>query len=329
MTKQLGVLTPPQNAPPGPASKLDDCRNCVKIRRQAEEAFSELRIQTDKHIHAVQKKLRDDHAVEMNRLKAQNEELGTQVEKLRDMLGPRESAAKSELKRVTEQHKQKLAEVRLEYDSRLSSLQKALDDSELRLARQQEDTLRSARRDTLLRDARVGELEKENDALNRQLDRVEIEAQSLRSKLDKAKLDQELFVEKHTRQLTMERDDARDRLKLTEERIASLEAFKREAEIDKAKSDLHYRRRLGEMESEVRRTEIESVRLRREIIQLNQRLESSQIDSSSLSFPMLSSAKNRLFAIESGPQKQHGRIARVTPAVEELPPPTPSSGDSN
>ena len=43
--------------------------------------------------------------------------------------------------------------------------------------------------------------------------------------------------------------------------------------IEKAKLDLAYRKRMGEMESEVRRTEIESVRLRKQIMSLTQKLE--------------------------------------------------------
>lgn len=334
MTKQVGVLTPPQD--PSGLSGKDECKNCGRIRQQAEDAFSELRNQTDKHIHAVQKKLRDDHSVEVSRLKTQIDALQSELRKARNS-----SDSKATIQRLNDEFEQRAADMRKEYDSRLSVLQANLDEAEARIAQQQEDSLRSARRETLLRDARVRELEKENEATAREVDRLEIENQSLRAKLEKAKLDQEVALEKQTRLLASERDDARERLALAEGRITSLETFKREAEIEKARSDLHYRRRLGDMESEVRKTEIESVRLRREIIQLTQKLEQFEGNSSSQSssFPMLSSARSRLFAIEAGSSKpQIGRITRVgqdrspkksPKAVEELPPPTPSSDDSN
>lgn len=334
MTKQVGVLTPPQN--PSGLSGKDACKNCDRIRQQAEDAFSELRNQTDKHIHAVQKKLREDHSMEVSRLRGQIETLQTELKRVKNL-----SDTRTTIQRLNEDFEKRAADLRKEYDSRISVLQANLDEAEVRIAQQKEDSLRSARRDNLLRDARVKDLEKENETAAREVDRLEIENQSLKAKLDKSKLDQEVAVEKHTKLISSERDDARERLGLAEDRIASLEAFKREAEIERARSDLHYRRRLGDMESEVRKTEIESVRLRREIIQLTQKLEQSEGNSSSQvsSFPMLTSARSRLFAIEAGTSKlQIGRITRVgqdrspkksPKAVEELPPPTPSSDDSN
>jgi hypothetical protein len=334
MTKTVGVLSPATNNTPG-------CGNCVKMRKQAEDAFLELRTQTDKHIHAVQKKLKEDHQAEVTKLNLQIDALQLELKKIKDAQAGRD---------VGKEFEKRMQESRKEYEARINVVQTKLDEAESRLARQQEDSLRYTRREHLLRDARVQEVEKENDHLRSTVDKLEIEIQSLKCKLDRAKLEQDAFVEKQTKSLIIERDEAKQRLLLAEQRLAGLEAFKREAEIDKAKMDLNYRRRLGEMESEVRRTEIESVRLKREIIQLTQRLETAEnLPSSNNSFPMLTSARSRLFAIEGGAlfgtsskPTQSGRIAKINErtgspkrsprAVEELPPHTPSmsrSDDSN
>ena len=316
MTKQVGVLTPPQTA-----GISKGCDNCAKIRRQAEDAFAELRTQTDRHILAVQKKLKEDHNLETGKLKAQIENLQQESKKM----GSR---------KMNEEIEKRVLEIKKECDTRISAIQAKLVEAESKLARQDD------RRDQMLRDARVTELESENDGLRAQVDKLEIELQSQKAKLERAKLEQEMNVERHTRSLALERDDARERLSAMEHKLAALESFKREAELERAKIDLNYRKRLGEMESEVRRTEIEAVRLKREIIQLSQRLESAENASSISSFPMLTSARSRLLALEgSAPQittkiassSQSGRIAKVSSpkrsprAVEELPPPTPSS----
>lgn len=315
MTRVTGVLTPPQTT-----SISKGCDNCGKIRRQAEEAFSELRAQTDRHILAVQKKLKDDHNVEVGKFKAQIENLQQESKKL----GSR---------KINEEIEKRVLEIRRECDARIQLIQNKLWEAEANLARKDE------RRDQLLRDARVSELEKENSNIRSEIDKLEIEVQSYKSKLERAKMDQEMYVERQTRTLAMERDEAKDRLVAIEQKLQSLESFKREAELERAKIDLNYRRRLGEMESEVRRTEIESVRLKREIIQLTQRLESSEQTGSTVNaFPMLSSARNRLLALEAAAPpptvkatSQSGRIAKVSSpkrsprAVEELPPPTPSA----
>ena len=339
MTKQVGVLTPPGGG------IVKECGNCTKIRRQAEDAFSELRTQTDRHIHAVQKKLRDDHSVEIGKLTAKIES----VEK--ELANAVSKPSKSDIKKITDDFQKKISETKTEYEQRISVLQAKLDEAESRLAKTHEDTLRSARRDHLLRDARVSELVSENQQLSEEVDKLEVELQSARSKVERAKLDQDVQIERQTRALVCERDEAKERLALSEERLGSLESFKRESEIEKAKIDLNYRRRLGEMESEIRRTEIESVRLRREIIQLTQRLEIAEqttSNKSSSSFPMLMSARSRLFALESDsaasklpPSTKGGMIAKINDlrctsppkrsprAVQELPPPTPSMSRSS
>ena len=328
MTRQTGELTPPQQAVP-PRVAIEKCANCAHIRRQAEEAFSELRNQTDKHIAAVQRKLREDHAAEISKLKSANEALQAEIKRF----APRDSAVKTEVAKLQKEHQKRMKEQALEFQTQLEDV-KAEFESRLEQAMKEAYSVKSqaksereeVAKQSKLREARDKELEAENERLALEIDRLEIELQSVKGQLGKVKHEHQLELERQLRSLATERDQARDQLTLAEQRIASLESGKRESDIEKARADLNYRRRMGEMESEIRRTEIESVRLRREIIQLNQKIETLDNELARGGQPALRSARNRIFALELPPANSNsGRIARIDRSPRNVEALTPTS----
>ena len=306
MTRHEGQLTPPQKSVPISGEK---CASCAHIRRQAEDAFSELRNQTDKHILAIQRKLRDDHAGELERLKSSNENLQAEVHRLREIVGPRETATKTEIANLHRDHKERMTHQALEFEAEIAEIRKTYDQKLRQMLSEHDDVVKQVK----LREARDWERTDDNQRLRGEVDRLEIELQSVKGQLGKVKLEHQVELERQLRSVATERDQAKEKLSLAEQRIASLENSKRESDIDKARADLNYRRRMGEMESEIRRTEIESVRLRREIIQLSQKIETLDNELVRSGQPALRSARNRMFALELPPvvTSNSGRIARI------------------
>ena len=333
MTKQYGTLAPTAGsaAAANPMDKSIACIRCDHIRRQAEEAFTELRTQTDLHIAAVQKKLREEHLGEIHRLRAANEALQAELAKMRETAGPRDAALRTELERTkreaesaakkqTADLEQRISILTGEYDARIEAVKRQVAEAEQTAEREREALIKSHRRESLNSESRIKELQVENGDLVG-------EVQALKSQLHRAKLE----VDKQTHFITAERDDAIHQLSLVRSRLLALENGRQGTDLDKAKQDLAYRRRIGEMESEIRRTEIESVRLRREIIQLNQKIELMESEGRGGSWLTLRSARPKLFALEEG-SRNSGRITRIghtytspktSPRdIEEVPSPT-------
>lgn len=308
MTKISGQLTPPQTA-----AVKGGCEQCMQIRRQAEEAFTELRAQTDRHIFAIQKKLKEEHASELFKVKSANDILTAELMRVKEQL-----AARSE--------KDSECELRIEsIKSECEQAERRLREHEKMAEKDRDEILRSHKRELNAMEATIEEKAE-------RIEDLEVQVQSLKSQGTKAKMEHQFEQDRQLRLVSLERDDLKEQLALANKRLGSLDNWKTEADLERAKLDLAYRKRMGEMESEVRRTEIESVRLRREIIQLNQKLELSESGGGSSNFLMLRSGRPRQLSLEGISRPHHpplssGRITRIASNnVEELPPPlTPSS----
>lgn len=334
MTKYAGVLTPPQ-------STVKGCEQCVQIKKQAEDAFTELRAQTDRHIAAVQKKLREEHAVEIARVKAANDIMTAEIRRFKELLARAENDKR--LERQEAEVEAKLESIRAECDARIDEVEQLMRKEEAVACKQREDLIRTHKRELITLQADLEESNGCNAQQTSRIDELELDVQSLKAQVAKSKLEHQIQLDRQTRQVALERDELKEQLGLAHQRLGSLDNWKTEADLERAKLDLAYRKRIGEMESEVRRTEIESVRLRREIIQLNQKLESQH----GTNFLMLrSSARPKQLSLEGFRESRannlplsSGRIARVCAAesprrsagdVEELPPPfTPPASSSN
>jgi hypothetical protein len=150
-------------------------------------------------------------------------------------------------------------------------------------------------------------------------DSSEIQLQTIKSQLRQTRTE----CDKRIEQITIERDDAVLEVNRLTNRMSSVDSIRHEYELDKAKMDLAYRKRIGEMESEVRRTEIESVRLRKQILSLTQRIEAyEQISRRNGGGSYLDDIRrSRIFAIETGTPATggalSGRITRLTFATHE------------
>lgn len=335
MTKTTGILTPPHN--PAVESKTA-CKRCDVIKKQAEAAFTELRSQTDQHIAAVQRKSKEENATELERLRMENQQMIKDLNALREQEGPRDQAMKVELEKVKSDaerrlHNQrsafedKLTEVSADYESRILKIHSRLDEAERHGEKEMEAIARSHKKDVVLLESRIKELLSENDELLRQLRKAELDIHTIKSESHKTQLQ----IDRATHSAAAEREAALEQVVALKVKISSMESAKTEADLERAKLDLAYRRRIGEMESEVRRTEIESVRLRREILRLNQRVEQLETDAGHSNW-ISRTARSRILPIESGlPSLHSGRIRRVaTPVVrnndvEEVSSPTSSN----
>jgi len=260
MTRNFGDLTPPRSG----------CGKCEKIKKQAEDAFSELRKQTDVHIDAVQKQLSDEYGSVIESLKSQYESLFSELAKARD------SQAKQ------------LAEKDEKYNELMEEFHKYTTKNE------SEET--NAKR----------------------ISELQIQLQTVKSQLQKTKADSDRQVE----QIMTERDDAILEVNRLNSRMSSIDNIRHEYELEKAKMDLAYRKRIGEMESEVRRTEIESVRLRKQILSLTQQIDAyehvrrpaAQFGGGGAKQLIDDLRRSRFFAIESTSSTvpMSGRITRLT-----------------
>lgn len=335
MTKATGILTPPHNHA---VESKTACKRCDVIKKQAEAAFTELRSQTDQHIASVQRKSKEEHAAELERLRTDNQQMMKDLKALREQAGPRDQAMKIELEKVKGDaerrlHNQrsaledKLTEVTAEYESRILKIQSQLDQAERHGEKEMEALSRSHKKEVVFLESRIKELLSENDEVSGQLRKAELDIHTMRSESHKTQLQ----IDRATHSAAADRDAALEQVASLKVKITSMESAKTEADLERAKLDLAYRRRIGEMESEVRRTEIESVRLRREILQLNQRVEQLETDAGHSNW-LSRGARSRVLPIESGlPSLNSGRITRVaTPVVrnndvEEVSSPTSSN----
>jgi|LauGreDrversion4_2_1035121.scaffolds.fasta_scaffold26299_2 chromosome segregation ATPase len=252
MTKTLGVLTPP--------TRSVVCAKCSQIKKQAEEAFTQLRLQTDSHIDAIQQQLSEEYGGTINELKAQYDELFGELVKAREAVKEKDSQHVAEMDKlrgeIGEQNTVKQT---------ISSLEKMLADTQI-------------------------QLEKSKSLVTK-----------VRSECDK-------MVD----QMRTERDDAVLEVNRLVNKVGGVDTLRHEYEMERARADLAYRKRIGEMESEVRRTEIESVRLRKQILSLNQKIEMFEHQRFS-QVPRLFDdlRRSRILSIESEHQPVSGRIARL------------------
>ena len=323
MTKTVGALAP---------QSVAACENCMHIRRQAEEAFTELRAQTDRHILAVQKKLKDDHSCELSKVNSANDILTADIARLKELLSKLEKDKRSQAQSEKELEA-RIADIRGECETKINEIERSMRKEELAASKEREDLLRSHRKDVQGIEEKIQESNARLLQSNKKIEELEQENVALRSQISKSKLELQLELDRQTRLIYSERDNLKDQLALSQQRLGTIENWKTEGDLERAKLDLAYRKRIGEMESEVRRTEIESVRLRREIIQLSQKLELAEPrGATSNNFLMLRSGRQtKQLSLEGFRPVSSGRITRVvgtadrTGDVEELPPLTPSS----
>ena len=257
MTKTTGVLTP-QNRP---AVSTKQCVKCLQIKKQAEEAFSELRKQTDAHIDAVQKQLSEEYGSTINELKNQYEELFGELVKAREAQQQRERAHADEM---------------------------------IRLRGELEESVK---------------LREKVDELEKQLNEAEVKVETSKTHVNKVRSECDKMVD----QMRAERDDAVLEVNRLMTKVGAVDSLRQEYELERAKADLAYRKRIGEMESEVRRTEIESVRLRKQILSLTQKIETYEHHQMRYNqAPRLYDdlRRSRILSIESEPPIS-GRITRL------------------
>ena len=254
MTRTTGVLTPPAKSLVSSSAATKPCGKCIQIKKQAEEAFSELRRQTDEHIDAVQRQLSEEYGSTINELKNQYEELFGELIKAREAQKHRENDHEAEMAQMRE-HLEQYRE------------------------------------------------------LDEKLNETEIKMETYKSQVNKVRLDCDKIVD----QMRSERDDAVLEVNRLMSKVGAVDSLRQEYELERAKADLAYRKRIGEMESEVRRTEIESVRLRKQILSLTQQIETYQHHERKYNqVPKLYDdlRRSRILSIESEPPTS-GRITRL------------------
>jgi chromosome segregation ATPase len=280
MTRYDNDISPPRfNAP---------CEKCEQIRVHAERAFRELRHEADAHIEAVERKLRDDFARETTKLRAANQQLQQELSRARsgtpqpdrtlsDRIPTLESDLRARDATIAKSSRDYESMVR-KYSTQISSL---------------EEELRSAQ-DSLA------------DVTN-QLMNARQGSDSNRTQIHKTVSE----YERQLQQLQNERNEyvlANNSLK---NKLAASESAKQELELERARLDLAYRRRIGEMEMEVRRSDIESVRLRRQIMTQGQKIEALERGIT----PSLGTHTPQLFSADTDvsypEQPRKGMITRI------------------
>ena len=275
---------------------ISSCLKCDRMKKQAEDAFRELRTQADLHISTIQRKLETEYESELTRLNKTIDKLRLDNDKLANSR-LRDNETRAEIDAVS-----------TEYQGRISQMESEL----LAVEKESENQLRASKRDIRNLQVHVASLEEthaqlvqESSLQNEEISRLKAENEKLQHELEAAKAQNAQMKSK----------------------AIVYETGKQEWSLEKAKIDLAYRKRIGEMESEVRRTEIESVRLRKEIFSLKQQLEAgnsltsydgglherfrSLIDSHSEAASVRKSMIG-IFAYEET-TRPSGRIARVTP----------------
>ncbi len=259
MTKTLGVLTPP--------TRSVVCAKCSQIKKQAEEAFSELRRQTDSHIDAIQQQLSEEYGSTINELKTQYDELFGELVKAREAVKHKDMQHEAEMVKLRDE----IAEAE-NFKQTISSLEKILSETQI------------------------------------QLEKSKSQVAKVRSECDR-------IVD----QMRTERDDAVLEVNRLFNKVGGVDTLRHEYEMERARADLAYRKRIGEMESEVRRTEIESVRLRKQILSLNQKIEMFEHQRYS-QVPRLVDdlRRSRILSIESDHQPVSGRITRLALPTEPI-----------
>ena len=254
------------------------CLQCDKIKQQAEEAFRELRTQTDLHIDAVQQKLQEEFSADLARLKSENESL---------------RAVQGQLDGMTS-----------EYDARIDRMELLLREAEARAQRDSETTARRHKKELRSLEARTAELEHELTQSRNLTEQLDLQLEGLKSQIVRVEADGAARIRVHQTRL----EETILELNRVNAKLALQEGARQEWNLEKAKLDLAYRKRIGEMESEVRRTEIESVRLRKQILSLSQQLEGFNMVSLRDRLPV---RKSTVFAIEE-PADLRPTIGRIT-----------------
>ena len=167
-------------------------------------------------------------------------------------------------KQLSEEYGNTMNELKEQYDELFAELAKA---REVQKANEERHEKQLSELKTELIEAR--EIRERVVFLEKKATEDEIKLETAKSQIQKLTREYDGVVEK----IRSERDDAVLDLNRLMAKAGAVDSLRQEYELERARADLAYRKRIGEMESEVRRTEIESVRLRKQILSLTQRIE--------------------------------------------------------
>lgn len=294
-----------------PAAFPSPCEKCENLRIQAERAFSELRREADGHIAAVQKKLRDDFGKEIAKLKSANQQLQSELSFALKKGGP--------VSQDTPSHARLQA-----LEAEVRSLEKARKEEQTRTARESETFLKQHNAEVSMLEGKLTNSESRIAQLSHDLHVAKLNIENYKGQLQNHMSESE----HHIGRLEGERDDlilANNGMKM---KLNAAEKARHELEMERAKIDLAYRRRIGEMEMEVRRADIESVRLRNQNLALTQRLECMGVPSCTPT-PKLPQSYDSEASQPEVPR--FGRITRLHPSatLSDYPADTPKSVQSS
>lgn len=302
MTRHDGVLA--SAAFPSP------CEKCEHLRVQAEQAFTELRHEADAHIAAVQKKLRDDFGKEIAKLKSANQQLQSELS----------FALKKSGSTPQDVHAQNRVHA---LEAEVKALEKQRKDEFNRAARESESFLKQHNAEVSMLEGKLINSETRVTQLTDELYATRLSIENCKGQLQNHSSESE----HHITRLEGERDDlilSNNALKV---RLAAVDKARHELEMERARQDLAYRRRIGEMEMEVRRSDIESVRLRNQVLALTQKIESLEFSSYTPTPKLPLSCESEGCHAEA---PRIGRITRLHPSttLSDYPADTPKSGKS-
>ena len=271
------------------------CSNCELLTRElsnarvkAEQAFAELRRQTDKELAAMHAKMTARGSSTVTENKALIEE----ISRLQDALNQKTAEVtrwRQELQIEDEQPSQlviKLNEqlvAREHANAELVQRVMELEHRQNHENRKLSDTNKALLGELEERDALISELKAQVKQLSKEIaNGLTVDPTHITDLQNRVSN----LIAENTRLVTDLHDKARD-LQYAQSRNAKLEehvqhtenklggANQRNSEVDhdKAKVDLAYRKKLGELEASLRRSQIQSARLQQEVQQLNDNLD--------------------------------------------------------